>query len=130
MVNPAFFIPIGDQAPATVVRFCPFYFEKNPESTDTGKYIFHIDSSALIELPYKMVFAILTLNQVLIYSTESTLPIAVVSNLHYDSLTDASWNEDKNLVITSKDGFCSIISFEKNEFGKRLNSSEIENPLI
>lgn len=65
-----------------------------------------------------------------IYTTESSKPLALVTRIHYDSLTDASWNEDKNLVISSKDGFCSIISFPPGYFGERLMSADIEDEKI
>ena len=41
-----------------------------------------------------MVFAILTVDKVLLYDTQQTAPIAYISDIHYASLTDATWWEE------------------------------------
>ena len=82
MQNPAFYISLGDCHPPTVIRFCPLFFKRDTTTSETP----------MIDIPYKFVFAVLTLTQVFIYSTESIKPLACISNIHYDSLTDASWN--------------------------------------
>jgi chromatin assembly factor 1 subunit B len=47
--------------------------------------------SAMIRLPYRIVYAVITQDEVLIYDSEQGFPLAVFKNLHYASLTDASW---------------------------------------
>lgn len=65
-----------------------------------------------------MVFAIATRSSVYFYDTQQRTPFAVVSNIHYARLTDLAWSEDGEiLVVSSTDGFCSIIAFEKGELG-------------
>ena len=71
---------------------------------------------ALLDLPYKIIFAIGSGEQVIVYSTESVYPLAVLGNLHYASINDLSWivTSDTNvkLLVASSDGYCSFISFE------------------
>lgn len=38
-----------------------------------------------------MVFAVATLDSVLIYDTESLYPIAYIDGIHYAELTDLAW---------------------------------------
>jgi chromatin assembly factor 1 subunit B len=85
------------------VRFCPKILQKEKEG--------------FLEIPYKIVFAIGTHDSVLIYSTESLIPVCVVGNLHYQILNDLSWLEDRMLAVASSDGYCSFIKFENNELG-------------
>lgn len=42
-------------------------------------------------LPYRMVFVILTLEEVILYDTQHSTPIGYLSDIHYSSLTDATW---------------------------------------
>ena len=70
-------------------------------------------------LPYRSVFAVLTLDSVLIYDTYHSRPLALVRGLHYAGLTDCSWSKDGlNLMVSSTDGYISIISFQPGELGE------------
>lgn len=42
-------------------------------------------------LPYRIVYAVVTQDTVLIYDTQQQTPLAVVSNLHYTTFTDITW---------------------------------------
>jgi chromatin assembly factor 1 subunit B len=42
-------------------------------------------------LPYRMVYAVATQDAVLVYDTQQTTPICVVSNLHLATFTDLAW---------------------------------------
>lgn len=42
-------------------------------------------------LPYRMVYAVATQDAVLLYDTQQTTPICVVSNLHLATFTDLTW---------------------------------------
>lgn len=42
-------------------------------------------------LPYRMMYAVATQDSVLVYDTQQTSPVCVMSKLHYDSFTDMSW---------------------------------------
>jgi chromatin assembly factor 1 subunit B len=42
-------------------------------------------------LPYRMVYAVATQDAVFVYDTQQTVPICVVSNLHYATFSDLTW---------------------------------------
>ncbi|KAI0839120.1 WD40 repeat-like protein [Hypoxylon sp. FL0890] len=70
-------------------------------------------------LPYRMVYAVATQDSVLLYDTQQTTPICVVSNLHLATFTDLTWSSDGlTLLICSTDGFCSTLSFLPGELGQ------------
>ncbi|XP_018315661.1 chromatin assembly factor 1 subunit B isoform X2 [Mycetomoellerius zeteki] len=96
------------------VRCCPIYFELRQNSP-----------AALVPLPYRMIFAVATQSSVLLYDTQQTSPIGVVSLIHYGRLNDLSWSSDGQILITSSsDGYCSIIYFEEGELGEIYKMKE------
>jgi chromatin assembly factor 1 subunit B len=72
--------PSIDETASTGVRFCPILFQRSADCT-----------VPLVDLPYRMVFAVATLGAVALYDTEHMHAIAVIANLHYDKLTDVAW---------------------------------------
>lgn len=69
-------------------------------------------------LPYRMVYAVATQDAVLVYDTQQTIPLCVVSNLHYATFTDLAWSNDGlTLMMSSSDGFCSTLTFSSGELG-------------
>uniref|UniRef100_A0A182NH61 CAF1B/HIR1 beta-propeller domain-containing protein n=1 Tax=Anopheles dirus TaxID=7168 RepID=A0A182NH61_9DIPT len=106
--QPAFTLPSPEQY-TVAVRFCPVYFKHRP----------HAESKPpLMPLPYRMVFAVATKSSVYLYDTQQAAPFALISNIHYTRLTDMSWSSDgKILIVSSTDGFCSLIFFAEGELG-------------
>ncbi|KMZ70042.1 hypothetical protein ZOSMA_1G00100 [Zostera marina] len=104
--RPAIQLP-GANKPIIAVRFCPIFFNllgSNPGS--------------LFKLPYRIVFAMATLNSIYLYDTESISPIAIFAGLHYASITDLAWSADaKYLAASSRDCYCTLIQFENGELG-------------
>ncbi|XP_034948191.1 chromatin assembly factor 1 subunit B isoform X2 [Chelonus insularis] len=93
---------------STAVKCCPVYFELRSNGPES-----------MISLPYRLVFAVATSKSVLIYDTQQISPIAVISNIHYTNLTDVAWSSDARiLVVSSSDGYCSIIHFKEGELGE------------
>ncbi|KAG0052918.1 hypothetical protein BGZ83_001939 [Gryganskiella cystojenkinii] len=77
-----------------------------------------VKAPSVFGLSYRAVYAVATQDSVLIYDTQQTAPLALVSHLHYATYTDMAWSGDGcNLILTSSDGFCSLISFEEGELG-------------
>ncbi|XP_053687554.1 chromatin assembly factor 1 subunit B [Sabethes cyaneus] len=107
--QPSITLPSPDQY-TVAVRFCPRYFKLRP----------HPDNKPpVIPLPYRMIFAIATKSSVYLYDTQQKSPFALISNIHYTRLTDLSWSGDgKILIVSSTDGFCSMISFADGELGE------------
>ncbi|XP_011865116.1 PREDICTED: chromatin assembly factor 1 subunit B [Vollenhovia emeryi] len=90
------------------VRCCPVYFELREDGP-----------TAMVPLPYRMVLAVATQSSILLYDTQQTSPIGVISLIHYGRLNDLSWSSDGQILIaSSSDGYCSIIHFEEGELGK------------
>jgi chromatin assembly factor 1 subunit B len=70
-------------------------------------------------LPYRSVFAVLTLDSVLIYDTHHLRPLCIARGLHYAGLTDCTWSADgRNLIVSSTDGYVSILTFDEKELGE------------
>ncbi|KAI9164745.1 hypothetical protein LWI28_001172 [Acer negundo] len=104
--RPALQLP-GGSKPVIAVRFCPLAFSlRGP------------NSAGFFKLPYRVVFAIATLNSLYIYDTESVPPIAILAGLHYAAITDIAWSPDaRYLALSSQDGYCTLVEFENNELG-------------
>jgi chromatin assembly factor 1 subunit B len=103
--------------PVVAVRFCPVLFRKDPSASCPAPFN---------QLPYKMVFAVATLDSVVIYDTTSVLPVSVMGQLHYDSITEVAWSRNGQfLAISSRDCYCSIAAFSKGELGEPLPEEEL-----
>lgn len=99
------------------VRCCPVYFELRPV-VETGV--------ELMTLPYRLVFAVASEDSVLLYDTQQSFPFGYVSNIHYHTLSDISWSSDGAfLAISSTDGYCSFVTFEKDELGIPLKEKPV-----
>lgn len=97
-------------------------------SSDSGKSINNNDKP-IFKLKYRMVYAVITQDSVIVYDTEQRQPLCIVSNLNYSSFTDITWSPDgNNLIATSTDGFCSVIMFEPGELGERY-TDPVQPPL-
>lgn len=104
--RPAIQLPCASKA-VVAVRFCPVLFKLKGTNSD-----------GLFKLPYRIVFAVATLNSLYIYDTENTSPIAIFAGLHYAPVTDITWSPDAHyLAFSSQDGFCSLVEFENDELG-------------
>ncbi|XP_065089218.1 chromatin assembly factor 1 subunit B [Ochlerotatus camptorhynchus] len=107
--HPAITLPSPDQY-TVAVRFCPQYFKLRPHPEN---------KPPVIPLPYRMIFAVATKSSVYLYDTQQKSPFALISNIHYTRLTDLSWSGDgKILIVSSTDGFCSMLSFNDGELGE------------
>lgn len=79
------------------------------------------EQGILLDMPYRLVYAVATNDSILIGDTASTEPLACIKNIHCTRMTDISWSPDGLvLVASSTDGFCSILTFEEGELGARF----------
>jgi chromatin assembly factor 1 subunit B len=114
--RPALVLPSPDQF-TIAVRFCPLLFELKESK-----------AKPVIPLPYRMIFAVATKCSVYLYDTQQKIPFGLISNIHYTRLTDLSWSKDgKILIVSSTDGFCSIIQFADGELGKVYKEKSIQD---
>ena len=66
-----------------------------------------------------MIFAVATKSSVYLYDTQQQMPFGLISNIHYTRLTDLTWSSDGTiLIVSSTDGFCTLITFADEELGE------------
>ncbi|KAM7259852.1 hypothetical protein ACFE04_015593 [Oxalis oulophora] len=112
-VSPASETLPGASKPVVAVRFCPVAFQLKGSN-----------SGGFFKLPHRLIFAVATLNSLYIYDTESVSPIAILAGLHYAAITDISWSLDAHfLALSSRDGYCTLLEFEKDELGTPISLS-------
>ncbi len=126
----------GLEKPSVVIRPNPVFFKlpntaasdlkENVQQTNTNRATSPLSSSSsnndnesVDNIPYRSIFAVLTVDSVLIYDTHHARPLCIARGLHYAGLTDCSWSSDgRNLVVCSTDGYVSILSFAEGELGE------------
>ncbi|KAI8127651.1 hypothetical protein FF38_03209 [Lucilia cuprina] len=114
--QPAIVLPCPDQY-TVAVKCCPLLFKLRPFNADKNPPV--------VPLPYRMIFAVATKSSVYFYDTQQKQPFALISNIHYTRLTDITWSNDGRIVVVSStDGFCSLITFEEGELGEEYENSE------
>ncbi|XP_075216144.1 chromatin assembly factor 1, p105 subunit [Lycorma delicatula] len=112
--RPVAYLPSYNQY-SVAVRCCPKLFTLQES-----------EEPPLFNLPYRIVFAIATQSSVILYDTQHLCPFAYIANIHYTRLTDLAWSSDgKILIVSSTDGFCSVITFSDNELGKAYVPNEL-----
>ncbi|KZT43279.1 WD40 repeat-like protein [Sistotremastrum suecicum HHB10207 ss-3] len=72
------------------------------------------NAGTVFALPYRMMFAVATMDTVTIHDTQQAGPICLFTKLHYDEFTDMSWSPDGQcLLLSSRDGYCTIVIFDE-----------------
>ncbi|GIX84359.1 chromatin assembly factor 1 subunit B, partial [Caerostris darwini] len=113
--KPVLQLPTGDKY-TVAVRCNPLLYKLRSSNKENDK---ENQPKPMIDLPYRMIFAVAAHDSVLLYDTEQLSPFAYVSNIHYTHLTDLSWSPDgKILVASSTDGYCSFLVFGEDELGE------------
>ncbi|CAK4772312.1 unnamed protein product [Aphanomyces euteiches] len=111
---PAFHLP-GAGKPSMGVRCSPVLYTLAKET-----------SVNVFALPYRILFAVATLNAVLVYDSHLPHPVCVIDRIHYADLTDLSWSVDgRVLVVSSLDGYVTFITFDEGEIGQPLPAEEL-----
>jgi len=89
-----------------------------------------VKAGSLFALPYRLIYAVATQNAIMFYDTQQATPFGRVSNIHYTGLTDLAWSPCGSiLVVSSSDGFCSVVTFAPGELGEELKpSSSVPSP--
>ncbi|KAI0696334.1 WD40-repeat-containing domain protein [Cytidiella melzeri] len=71
-------------------------------------------SSSIFALPYRMLYAVATMDTIAIYDTQQAGPVCLLTKLHYDEFTDMCWSPDgQSLILSSRDGYCTIVVFDE-----------------
>jgi chromatin assembly factor 1 subunit B len=100
----------GIKSHATCIRFSPYLYKLFEKADDDPV-------PAMLALPYRMVFAVSTIDNILLYHTQSIMPIAILKNIHLDSINDMSWMGPSLLMTASSDGFCSFTQLDGSVAG-------------
>ncbi|KAJ1972749.1 Chromatin assembly factor 1 subunit, partial [Dimargaris xerosporica] len=111
LTSPPVAVLSGFPKPAIAVRCAPrkFCLRSQPASDLPATWM---------DLPYRMIIAVATQDAILLYDTQQPEPFAYLANFHYATLTDVAWSPDcRYLIMTSTDGYCSVVVFEPNELG-------------
>lgn len=115
--RPVCYLPSLDQY-SVCVKCCPVLFELRNIDPSTKP-------ESMFLLPYRVIFAVATASAVVLYDTQQPMPFGYVSNLHYTRLTDLAWSPKGDLLmVSSTDGYCSIITFAPGELGIPYESNE------
>ncbi|KAK9809784.1 hypothetical protein WJX73_006467 [Symbiochloris irregularis] len=113
--SPVFHMPAVK--PVVAARFSPVLYRRRPH---------HSSDNAAFQQPYRMLFALATLDSVAIYDTQMVMPLAFLGSLHLDRITDLAWSTDGQLLaVSSYDGFCSIAAFAPGELGEPMPLEEL-----
>merc|ERR1719431_2169132 len=120
LAKPVLCLPSKDKY-TIAVKFHPkkFALRRARKSVSNSGQQPWIAANSLFSLPYRMVYAVATQNAVMFYDTQQAAPFARVCNIHYTGLTDLTWSPCGNiLLVSSSDGYCSIITFTPVELGQ------------
>jgi hypothetical protein len=146
---------------AVAVRCCPRLFQLREAAESPPP-------NEVFSLPWRVVFAVATLDAVLFYDTQQSAPFAALSGIHYASITgttcsssapiltslsspslpwlflflsevtlslfptmllsncklDMAWTPDGSaLIISSRDGYCTAVTFDEDELGEAFDIS-------
>ncbi|TYZ65458.1 hypothetical protein PybrP1_005022 [[Pythium] brassicae (nom. inval.)] len=113
--EPTLHLP-GQEKASLGVRCSPLLYELR-RSTDGSSDSSH-PTPNFFQTPHRSIFAVITLNTVVIYDSQHPHPICTLKDLHYADLTDASWSSDGQLLsVSSMDGYLSFIKFQDGFFG-------------
>ena len=87
------------------------------------------DGAPVFRLPYRLLFAVATLDHVVVYDSCSDAPLCVVGGLHCAPITDVAWHPSGLLLaVSSTDGFVSFVSFSEGELGIRCGEGGTPPP--
>lgn len=111
----------GIKSHATCIRFSPYLYKLLEKADDDPV-------PAMLALPYRMLFAVSTIDNIIIYHTQSIMPIAIMKSIHYDSINDMSWMGPNMLMTASSDGFCSFCRLNNHVAGQILEEDSAEFP--
>ncbi|KAI9353669.1 WD40-repeat-containing domain protein [Obelidium mucronatum] len=106
----------GFKKPVIAISFSPVLYQHKEKKNST------------LKLPHRMVFAVASQDSVVVYdSSVLERPLAVISNLHFGTLTDISWaSNGKILFMSSTDGYNSIVTFTNDDLGTPIKSEKEE----
>lgn len=112
--KPIHYYPTGREV-ALCARFSPVVYKLRDSPTNFW------------DIPYRIVFAVATTRSILIYDSQQSTPIGYASQIHLARLTDLAWSNDgRLLMISSYDGYSTLLTFDQDEFGEIYDGPLLE----
>jgi chromatin assembly factor 1 subunit B len=133
--TPCAFLP-GPTKPVVAVRCCPVLFELRPPA-ETEESAAAVPAAGAppeetfaggswLPLGYRVVWAVATLDAILVYDSQNSAPLILATSLHYAALTDVAWlPSGRGLITSSSDGYCTILMLEEGQLGTPLPSEKL-----
>lgn len=119
----------GHRSVVVAARFSPILYQLR-ESAPPGAASEATPAPA-VPLPYRMVFAVASLDAVVVYDTQAWHAVAAARRLHLAAITDLAWTPDgRHVLVASRDGFCSVLSFAPGELGTPLPADAPLSPAM
>ena len=87
--------PAASKPPTPVPTSSQGHAHSNPITSPA------VHTGSVFALPYRMLFAVVTMDTVAIYDTQQAGPVCLLTKLHYDEFTDMTWYVSAPLFITS-----------------------------
>ena len=125
----------GNTIPSSVLSPPEFVQAPTPVSSKppTPASVPPSNTASVFALPYRMLFAVVTMDTVTIYDTQQAGPVCLLTKLHYDEFTDMTWcaqlcnslhfddtdqfgsrsPDGQCLILSSRDGYCTIVVFDE-----------------
>ena len=81
---------------------------------------------------YRCIYAAIALDTLYIFDTrQHPKPLYIINGLHFGQLTDACWTSDGlRLILTATDGFCSVVTFQPEDFCSEALSPEEQDEIL
>ncbi|KAI1716780.1 chromatin assembly factor 1 subunit B [Ditylenchus destructor] len=99
---------LQSEKPTIAVKCSPVYYELRDDVK--GNFL---------GLPYRLVYAVMTKDSVMVYDSQYSEPFYYIDNMHFNVLTSVSWSPDgKVLAISSMEGYISFVTVEHRVIGK------------
>ena len=109
--------------PVVAVRCSPVLYEhiSRESAVDLEK-----SSAFMGSLPYRVLWAAITLDSIIVYDSSLPHPLFVASNTHLAPLTDVAWLPNGNgLICSSDDGYCTMVRFRPGALGTPLPADKL-----
>ncbi|KAL1525958.1 hypothetical protein AB1Y20_020784 [Prymnesium parvum] len=105
----------GPTKPVIATRCCPRLFELVAEGEEAAM-------AGWMDLPYRVVWAVATIDAVIMYDSQHQEPLLAASNIHLAAISDIAWlPTGDGLIVSSMDGYCTLILLQsENALGTPL----------
>ena len=126
----------GLEEPSVAVRCSPVLYKMiDSNSVSVASSSPNKSSSDGVDVPpppvmisgrYRMIFAVITISSIMIYTTQYEHPVARFGGLHLACINDATWSADgRMLVVCSSDGYLSFLRFSEGTLGEPLAEEDV-----